>query len=423
MTRHVSPRLAAYAGLAALLLIAGLAAGRVELVALAAPFALAAFVGAAVARDPQIEVEINIDRSRVLEDEQVGATVGVSSANGAARADVLLLLPDELTPLRPNPLGVRLAPGETRSLELPLRCDRWGAFSVGPVLVRARDPLGFHSWEARAGGVAGLRVYPSVETLHALLPPYETQVFVGNQVSRAKGEGIEFADVRPWTHGDRPRRINWRASARRDELWVNDQHPERNTDVVLFIDTFAEVRRAGRSTLDMAVRAATSLAHRYLGRKDRVGLVSFGGFLTWLVPASGTLQLYKIVDSLLQMDVVLSFAVKGVDVLPPRTLPPKALLIALTPLLDPRSAAALLDLRARGFDLVVVEVSPVPFVDPGKSELDALSYRLWRLSRESLRARYERAGVPVVEWLDGVPLDVPLEEVSAFRRYARPARA
>jgi uncharacterized protein (DUF58 family) len=423
MTRHVSPRLAAYAGLAALLLIAGLAAGRVELVALAAPFALAAFVGAAVARDPQLEVELRIDRERVLEDEQVGATVGVSSANGAARADVLLLLPDELTAVRPNPIGVRLAPGETRSLELPLRCDRWGAFSVGPVLLRARDPLGFHSWEARAGGVAGLRVYPSVETLHALLPPYETQVFIGNQVSRAKGEGIEFADVRPWTPGDRPRRINWRASARRGELWVNDQHPERNTDVVLFIDTFAEVRRAGRSTLDMAVRAATSLAHRYLGRKDRVGLVSFGGFLTWLVPASGTLQLYKIVDSLLQMDVVLSFAVKGVDVLPPRTLPPKALVLALTPLLDPRSAAALLDLRARGFDLVVIEVSPVPFVDPGKSELDALSYRLWRLSRESLRARYERAGVPVVEWLDGVPLDVPLEEVAAFRRYARPARA
>jgi uncharacterized protein (DUF58 family) len=423
MTRHVSPRLAAYAALAALLLLAGLTAGRVELVALAAPFALAAFVGAAVARDPHIEVELRIDRDRVLEDEQVGATIGVSSAGGAARADVLLVLPDELTAVRPNPLGVRLAPDETRSLELPLRCDRWGAFSVGPVLVRARDPLGFHSWEARAGGVAGLRVYPSVETLHALLPPYETQVFIGNQVSRAKGEGIEFADVRPWTSGDRPRRINWRASARRDELWVNDQHPERNTDVVLFIDTFAEVRRGGRSTLDMAVRAATSLAHRYLGRKDRVGLVSFGGFLTWLVPASGTLQLYKIVDSLLQMDVVLSFAVKGVDVLPPRTLPPKALVFALTPLLDPRSAAALLDLRARGFDLVVVEVSPVPFVDPGKSELDALSYRLWRLSRESLRARYERAGVPVVEWLDGVPLDVPLEEVSAFRRYARPARA
>jgi len=204
---------------------------------------------------------------------------------------------------------------------------------------------------------------------------------------------------------------------------VNEQHPERNTDVVLFLDTFADVHSAGRGTLDLTVRAATSLAHRYLQRKDRVGLVSFGGYLSWLLPASGTRQLYRIVDSLLQMDIVLSFATKGVDVLPPRTLPPKALVLALSPLLDPRSAAALLDLRARGFDLVVIEVSPVPFVEPGKDELAQLSYRLWRLSRESLRARYEQAGVPVVEWLDGVPLNVPLEEVAAFRRYARPARA
>jgi hypothetical protein len=40
-----------------------------------------------------------------------------------------------------------------------------------------------------------------------------------------------------------------------------------------------------------------------------------------------------------------------------------------------------------------------------------------------MRARYQQAGIPVVEWIDGVPLNVPLEEVAAFRRYARPARA
>jgi uncharacterized protein (DUF58 family) len=171
------------------------------------------------------------------------------------------------------------------------------------------------------------------------------------------------------------------------------------------------------------VRAATSLAHRYLQRKDRVGVVSFGGFLSWLLPSSGTRQLYRIVDSLIQMDVVLSFAAKGIDVLPRRTLPPKALVLAISPLLDARSAAALLDLRARGFDLVVIEVSPVPFVRPGTDELSDVAYRLWRLSRESLRLRYEQAGVPVVEWEDGEALEVVLEEVSAFRRYARPARA
>ncbi len=423
MTRIVSPRLAAYAGLAAIALITGLAAGRVELVALAAPFALAAVAGAAIARDPAIEATLVLDRERALEDEDVEARLELLSARGSDRVDVLLPLPDELRARARNPRAVVLAPGEPRTLTMAIRCERWGAFAVGPVLVRARDRLGFHSWEARLGGQWPLRVYPSVETLHALLPPLETQVFIGNQVSRTKGDGIEFADVREWEPGDRVRRVNWRASARRGGLWVNDQHPERNTDVVLFLDTFADVHSGNRGTLDLTVRAATSLAHRYLQRKDRVGLVSFGGYLSWLLPASGTRQLYRIVDSLLQMDIVLSFATKGVDVLPPRTLPPKALVLALTPLLDPRSAAALLDLRARGYDLVVIEVSPVPFIEPGKDELAQLSYRLWRLSRESLRARYEQAGVPVIEWLDGVPLNVPLEEVAAFRRYARPARA
>ncbi len=423
MTHRVSPRLGGYVGLAAVGLLAGLAFGRVELVALAAPFALAAAAGAALARDPRLEAHLRLDRERALEGDVVQASVELRSDTGADRVDVLLPLPEELRAETGNPRAVVLAPGDERTLELPVRCERWGAFALGPVLLRTRDPLGFHAWELSSAGREPLRVYPSVETLHALLPPLDTQVFVGNQVSRARGEGIEFADVRRWAPGDRVRRINWRASARRSELWVNEQHPERNTDVVLFLDTFAEVRRHGRGTHDLAVRAATSLAHRYLRRKDRVGLVSFGGYLSWLLPGSGTLQLYRIVDSLLQTDIVLSFATRGVDVLPPRTLPPKALVLALTPLLDARSAAALLDLRARGFDLVVVEVSPVPFVQPGKDELSRLAHRVWKLSREALRARYEQAGVPVAEWHDGVPLDVPLEEVAAFRRFARPARA
>jgi uncharacterized protein (DUF58 family) len=425
VTRATSPRLAGYAGLAATALLAGLATGRVELVALAAPFALAALAGAALARDPAVETRLELDRERALEGDEAVATVTLLSTEGADRLELLLPLPAELTVAGGNPRALRLEPGVERTTELPVRCERWGAFKLGPVLLRARDPLGFHTWESEAGASWALRVYPSVETLHALLPPLETQVFVGNQVSRATGDGIEFADVREWHPGDRMRKVNWRASAKLSrgggELWVNEQHPERNTDVVLFLDTFAEVRTGGRGTHDLAVRAATSLAHRYLQRKDRVGLVGFGGFLSWLLPRSGTLQLYKIVDSLLTTDVVLSFASRGVDVLPPRTLPPKALVLALTPLLDSRSAAALLDLRARGFDLVVVEVSPVEFVHPGGDALSQLAYRVWKLSRESLRQRYEQAGVPVVEWHEGTPLNVPLEEVTAFRRFARPA--
>jgi len=421
MTHFASPRIVAYAGVAAFALLVGLAVGRVELVALAAPFALAAAVGASLGRDPGVSATLALDRDRALEGEEAVVRVELHAPADVDRVDLLLQVSDELQPTGGNPRSV-VVPRE-RTLELTLPCRRWGAFAVGPLLLRAGDRLGFHRWEGRAGAAQPLRVYPSVETLRSLLEPLETQAFIGNQLSRTKGEGIEFADIRGWLPGDRVRSINWRATARRGELHVNQQHPERNTDVVLFLDTFTDIREGTRGTLDLTVRAAASLAHRYLQRKDRVGIVSFGGYASWLLPSSGTRQLYRIVDSLLQMDIVLSFAVKGIEILPPRTLPPKALVLALTPLLDRRSAGALLDLRARGFDLVVIEVSPLPFVASGGDARARLAYRLWQLSREALRLRYVQAGVPVVEWRDGEALDAVLEEVTAFRRYAKPARA
>jgi uncharacterized protein (DUF58 family) len=420
VTGSTSARLSAYAAFAASGLVAGLALGRVEPVALAAPFVLA-LVAAVAGHEPRVSVRLSLDRERALEGDAVTATVELASTGGAERFELVLPLPPELSGEGGSARALHLRAGEERTVELRLRCERWGAFTVGPLLVRARDVLGLRSWEGGAGEAQMLRVYPSEETLRALVPPLETQVFAGNQVSRAHGEGIEFADLREWQPGDRLRRVNWRATALRGALWVNEQYPERNTDVVLFLDTFAEVRAHGRSTNDRAVRAAATLAHGYLEHKDRVGLVGFGGILSWLVPESGTRHLYAIVDTLLTSDIVHSYAWRDVDVLPPRTLPPKALVLALTPLLDDRTAAALLDLRARGYDLIVVEVSPLELAEPDPTSEAELAHRLWRLSREALRWRYEQVGVPVVTWREGVPLAAPLQEVNAFRHLARPA--
>ena len=81
-------------------------------------------------------------------------------------------------------------------------------------------------------------------------------------------------------------------------------------------------------------------------------------------------------------------------------------MIALSPLLDERAVSALIDLRARGFDLAIVEVSPAGLHDAGaRASPDQLAHRLWRLRRGEIRARYERLGVPVATWSDDQPLD------------------
>ena len=420
MTRAATPKLGAYAGLAALGLLAGLVLGRPEVVALAAPFALVVCLGALAARRPDLEVAVELDRERALEGDEIGVRIDLDSVRGLTEVEVKLEVPAGLRVVEgENPVALRVPPNRPASVVLKLRSEHWGAYVVGEVAIRAGDVFGLFVHEEELELPRPLKVYPRAETLRNLIRPLETQVFSGNQVARVKGEGIEFADLRPFTPGDRIRRINWRASARRGELWVNEHHPERNADVVVFLDSFTEARRGPESSLDQSVRAAAGLLAGYVGLRDRVGFVGFGGIVRWLRPASGMNQLYRVVDALLDTEITLNYAWKGIDLIPPGVLPPQALVVALTPLLDDRSVTALLDLRARGFDLAVVDVSPVPYADPGPNEVDQLAYRLWQLQREVIRARYEGVGVSIVEWREGTPLVAALEEVIAFRRRVR----
>jgi uncharacterized protein (DUF58 family) len=423
VTRSTSAKVHAYPGLAALGLVAAVALGRPELAALAAPFAVLAAAGFALAREPELRVHLDLDAERRVEGGELHLQVEVASVRPVERLTALVSLPEGLEAEGPNPVVARLGEDAPLELELPVRCIRWGAYEVGDVVVRAEDALGFFAYERVFARPRPLKVYPAAEALSSILRPLETQVFSGNQVARSRGEGIEFADLRPYVPGDRVRRINWRATARRGEPWVNESHPERNSDVVLFLDTFAEVRRGAVGTLDLAVRAAASLTAHYLAEKDRVGLVSFGGVLNWLTVASGPVQVYRIVDSLLDSEIYLSYVWKGIDVMPPGTLPPRALVLALTPLVDERATGALADLRARGFDLAVIEISPLPFVDPGGAPFERLAFTLWRQRRDALRSRYRALGVPVVEWREGVPVQAALEEVKGFRRHTRIVRA
>ena len=424
MTRSATPKLGAYAGLAALGMLAALALGRPELAVLAAPFAVAVAAGVPWAVDPHIRMWVTLERDRMVEGGEITVEVELECGVGAQRAEVLLVEPEGVEVVGANPVARRLTPGGSRSIEFKVRARRWGVYRLGELAVRTSDSFGFFRFETTIDQSRPLKVYPHPEELRTMLRPLETQPFGGNQVARAKGEGIEFADLRPFVVGDRLRRINWRASARRGTLWVNELHPERNTDVVIFLDSFAEARRGERGTLDMAVRAAASLADRYLTHKDRVGLVSFGGVLNWLTPATGLTQLYRIVDSLLDTEIILSYAWKDIEIVPRRTLPPQGLIVALSPLLDERAVGALLDLRTRGFDLAVVEVSPEPFAPaPAPDDLTGeFAHRLWLLRRAALRDRFRSLGVPIAEWREGVGVQAPIEEVRAFRRYARARR-
>jgi uncharacterized protein (DUF58 family) len=424
MTRYLTPKLGAYSALAAGGLLAALLFARSEAAVLALPFALVALLGMASVREPQLEVEPELERDRVLEGEQAVIKVRVRAAVPVRRAELTLRLPAGLALVEAGPSPeITLKTGEERLIEIRVDARRWGAYDVGSILVRTRDRSGLMVFERAYVRRLPLRVYPGPDRLRTMLRPLETQAPAGNSVSRERGDGIEFADVRPFVPGDRVRHVNWRVSARRGDLHVNQHHPERNADVVILIDTFAEVGERSGTTLDLAVRAAAALADRYLATRDRVGMIGFGGIIRWLRPGMGVGQLYRLLDSLLDTQVVASYAWKGIDVIPTGTLPPRALLLALTPLVDERTIGALLDVRGRGFDVAVIELDPVPFAKPRPDERGELAHRLWLLQREALRERFRAAGVPIATWNELRPLEGALEEVRSSRRHSARLRA
>ena len=424
MRRAGSARIEGYALLVGAGLVGALALRRPELVAVATPLALLLVLGLASDREPNVSAHLTVDSERTIEGADVDAVVTVRTDRALERLDVLLDLPPGARVVDgDSAFALRLARGEERELPLVLRCDRWGRYDLGEIDLRARGALRLVVWEGHTGQVQRLRVYPRQDELTRLVSPAETQAFTGSEVARIKGDGIEYADIRDYVPGDRLRAINWRASARRGSLVVNEQHPERNTDVVLFVDSFADVRRDGRSTLADAVRAAATLAERYLERRDRVGLVAFGGVLRWLQPGMGAAWRYRVIETLLETDVEPTYTWRDVNIIPGRILPPKSLVVALTPLVDARFVAALEDLRARGFDILAVEVDPLPLVPAGRGDAAAVAHRLWQLEREVLRARLEALGIATARVGDDVSLEAALEGVRTYRRHVRLARA
>lgn len=423
MTLLSTPRLRAAIWLTAAGLFTALAVGRAEPVAVAAPFALLALLGLQERRPRPLEGSFRLDRDRVRQGERVDGELELGSETASDRLEVRFALPPGLVVEREELRSLALRPGESRTFDLALRCERWGAYSDARVRVRRYDRLRLVADEQEIELGKPLRVYAEPKALRAIARPHETEAAVGDEVARAKGEGIELAELRPFVDGDDLRRINWRATARAGELVVNQLHPERNTAVVLLLDVLTDMTSRRGAPLDQCVRAAAALAERYLARRDRVGLLAVGSGLRWLRAGSGATQVHRVVDTLLEVRELVARSKEPRPLaIPLRTIPPKALVLALSPLLEDAIVRTLLELRGRGFDLAVVEIPPLPYLEVEGEDAE-LAVRLLRLERDLLRSRLRARGIAVVEWDEDESLEATIRAMEEFRRRARVVHA
>jgi len=419
MTTRLTPLALSVVTVGAWGLVLGVLSGRAELVVVVLPLLLGLLRIGRTGSSRNWSLARAVSAARVFEGERVTVTVTLSAGEPVPLLELFEPLPPTLRLVAGHNRGIfSVARGQSVEWWYEVECVRRGRVSLGTVHARLWDRAGLESGETSVRVPWQLRVYPRPLPLRRLPGPRRMQAFVGNYVAPSIGEGLEPGDIRAFVPGDRVRHVNWRASLRFGNLFVTQYHQERNADVVLMLDTLTEAGEPPATTLDVSIRAAAALATAYLARKDRVGLIEYCGPFRWVRPNSGRAHHERLFEALLRADVMFSYVTQEVALVPRRVLPPQALVIAISPLLDPRFEKALVDLAARGFDLAVLSPSAIPLVRRAMrpSASADLACRLWALERRARADALQRLGIPIVDWDPAEPLEAALGGLTRSRR-------
>lgn len=169
-----------------------------------------------------------------------------------------------------------LDPRDAVEIRTELQPVRRGALAADLVTVRSRSVLGLIARQKSIEVPADVRVLPPFVSRREL--PSKTQKLrelEGRSAVMIRGMGTEFDSLRDYVDGDDVRSIDWRASARAQDLVVKTWRPEKDRRVVIVVDSsrFA-ARRCGQGTVfDAALEASLLLTALAAGAGDRVDVI------------------------------------------------------------------------------------------------------------------------------------------------------
>jgi uncharacterized protein (DUF58 family) len=249
-----------------------------------------------------------------------------------------------------------------------------------------------------------LFIFPPVTRLRYIaLRPRRTRVYAGTIPARAGGTGTEFFGVREYHPGDPPHSINWRASARsNDILFANEYQQERVADVGIVVDGRLKTNEfaRGHSLFDYSVQAAASIADALLNQGNRVGLLLYSSYLGWTLPGYGKIQRERILHALANAKTGDSQVFSDLEHIPTRLFPPESQIVFISPLIDD-DLKPLIQLRAQGYDVLVISPDPVKFelsyLGASNPSVD-LAGRVLRMERTLLLQRLQRANIQILDW-------------------------
>jgi uncharacterized protein (DUF58 family) len=407
----------------------GVLLGRVDVVVLATPLAIVAIWSILQRPRTTPTVSSALAHHTVREGEATRWSATMSPADGVDVAVARLAVDDRWQLSEPS--GIMAvepdgSPAEPVTVSLGVRSVQWGQREIGPGLLAATS-----SWGAFRVGptntvaeVLTTLPLPTVFDSTAAVP--SPAGLIGLHRSRRRGDGTEFATIRPFTVGDRLRRINWPVSLRTGALHVATTYTDSDTDVLLVVDATVDAGTSGgldgeASSLDRSVRGAGAIAAHFLRHGDGVALRTIGSTRPARIRVgTGTAHLRRVLGelALIEPGMLSGRRVGRTAELARLGFQAGGLAIVLSPLLSTHALEEAVALARHGLIVLVVDTFPERMPFDVSDPTVAMSWRIRMMERVRDVRFLEEVGVPVVAWRGPGTVDQVLRDLG--RRAAAP---
>lgn len=198
---------------------------------------------------------------------------------------------------------VKLQPREGKHVLYHLRPVKRGVNSFGQIRAYASSPIGFLMRRYKMEQPREVPVYPSYIQMrrYQLMAISNRLSEIGVKKVRSLGHTMEFEQIKEYVLGDDYRTVNWKATARKGQLMVNNYTDEKSQQVYCVIDKSRVMKMPfeGLSLLDYAINASLVLSNVALMKQDKAGIISFAEKISAFLPAQKKLSQMQSVLELL----------------------------------------------------------------------------------------------------------------------------
>lgn len=198
---------------------------------------------------------------------------------------------------------VALERGATQELEYLLTPTSRGEYIFNNINVYAHGPLQLVKRRFSFPARVVVKVYPSYFQMrrYQLLAVSNRLQEAGVKRIRKIGHSMEFEQIKEYVMGDDYRTINWKATARKEGMMVNNYTDERSQQIYCIINKGRVMKMPfnGLSLLDHAINASLVLTNVALVKQDKAGIITFEKNLdTFLQADKKPTQMNLVLESL-----------------------------------------------------------------------------------------------------------------------------